>query len=46
LVALGGVFVRRVAADDAGAQEAQTPAEHERDCERAEAAVALAEFGL
>jgi len=46
LVALGGVFVRRVAADDAGAQEAETPADREGDCERAEAAVALAEFGL
>jgi MFS family permease len=46
LVALGGVFSRRVADDDAGAQETNTPADSERDCERAEAAVALAEFGL
>ncbi|MHB8235206.1 MAG: MFS transporter [Solirubrobacteraceae bacterium] len=46
LVALGGVFVKQVTADDAGAEQPETPAERERDCERAEAAVALAEFGL
>src|SRR5439155_531802 len=44
LVALGGVFVRGASADIADAQGTQV--DHELDCERAEAAVALAEFGL
>jgi MFS family permease len=44
LVALGGVFVRGASADTAGAQDTQV--DQEVDCERAEAAVALAEFGL
>jgi hypothetical protein len=46
LVALSGVFVKHVAADDASAEQAEIAAEREHDCERAEGAVALAEFGL